>query len=171
MSGDPFGTQDSEQIEIDGGHDDPLFIVGRRLDTQHGSARVGFDQQLSPRWSVNLSASYAESLSDEIEGDESFDDVEDRDDLGGGVGLSRTLSAGYVARPDYTVRPRARITGQSLTHSLGVGVNRRLGERLSVSFQIGAYYRDQVAETVNGDDREDEWVPRKATWVFTEGLV
>ena len=78
--------------------------MGRRLDTEHGSVRLGFDQQVSTRWSVQLFASYAESMSDEIEGDESLDDVEDRDEIGGGVGVSRTLSADTSLGLKYTVR-------------------------------------------------------------------
>ena len=44
------------------------------------------------------------------------------------------------------------MSGQSLSHSLGVGWSRDVEERLSVSFQIGVFYRDQVVETVIADD-------------------
>jgi hypothetical protein len=153
VSGDPFGTKDSESIPIDGGPEDPLFIVGRRLDTERGSVRLGFDKQFSTLWSVQFFASYAASLSDEIEGDESFGDVEDRDDLGGGVGLSRTLSSHTSLNLSYTVRAfDLEVSGESLTHLFGGGLTHQLGEQLSVSFQIGVFYRDEVNQSLNPDD-------------------
>jgi hypothetical protein len=148
---DPFGLSDREQIEVEN-FDGPLFIVDRRLEGQQATINTGFSKQFSPRGSVQFFAGYSAYRSDEIEGDEARDDVEDRDQAGAGVGLSRTLSPYTSLGLSYGISGfDLHATGESLSHSLSMGWTRNVGDRLSTSFQIGAYYRDRVVEMVNED--------------------
>jgi hypothetical protein len=152
LTEDPFGSQDSQQIEVDG-LDDPLFIVARRLESQHATANIGFSKQLSERGSLEFFAGYSANRTDEIESDEVLDDVEDRDGIGGGVGLTRMLSPHTSLGLQYGIQGfDLDVSGQSLTHSLGVGWSRAVQERSSVSLQVGAFYRDRVVVMVNEDD-------------------
>jgi hypothetical protein len=152
VSEDPFGSQDGQPVEVEG-FDDPLFVVGRRLENQHAAANVGFSREFSPRGSVQFYAGYSTSRPDEIESDEDLGDVEDRDEIGGGLGVSRTLSEYASVALQYGIQGfDLDVSGQSLSHSLGVGWSRAVQERSSVSLQIGVFYRDRVVVMVNEDE-------------------
>jgi hypothetical protein len=169
---DPFASQAGEPVQVDD-FDDPLFIVGRRLEVEQGTAGAGFSHQFSTRGSVQLFAGYSATRSDEVDGDDAVGDVEDRDSIGGGVGLSRALSEHTSLDLVYGISGfDLDVSGQSLSHSLGVGWSREVEERISVSFQIGAYYRDRVVETVNADDTtvEDDDVGFQGSFALNKTL-
>ena len=152
---DPFASQDTGQIEVDGSS--TIRCSSSDADSSETRRQSTSVSTSSSRHEGRFSSSPAirPTDPDEIDSDEALGDVEDRgrSRRWGGT-VAGALGPAYVARGCSTgfTASISKCRASHCPTRWELAGSRAVEERLSVSFSIGVFYRDQVVvEMVNAD--------------------
>lgn len=128
------------------GEDVDFFLAGR-TDRESYGATLAYRHQVGVRWRWNASVGASRASFDPIEDTDSSAilDVQDRGTYSGTLGFDRTLFRRWSAGANYGYRQTEFETdGDDETiQSIGVRFTQNLGERGSITYEIGAFERDR----------------------------
>lgn len=136
--------EQGNSASVDG--EDVNFFLAGRTDRQTYGASLDCGRQMGPHWRWGATVGASRSEFDPIEDADTnaILDVQDRDTYSGALSFDRTLSRKWSVGAVYGYRQtRFDADADETTQSLGVRFNQNLGERGSITYEIGGFDRDR----------------------------